>query len=86
MENARSQKVRVYRAGIGWTYEADENAIANARNRVEQYENQYAQLQETQNILYRQASKLQNDIEALKNENTLLETKNKELKDKYRIE
>lgn len=85
LENARSQKVRVYRAGIGWVYQADENAIANARNYVEQYQNQYAQLQETQNSFYRQASKLQNDIERLKNENLSLEAKNNELKNKYKI-
>lgn len=35
LENARKEKKRVYRAGVGWTYEADEEAISNAQETLD---------------------------------------------------
>lgn len=62
-----------------------DNDFQRIQSLVEQYQNQYAQLQGTQNSLYLQASQLQKNIEKLKNENLTLEGKNRELKEKYKI-
>lgn len=35
LENAKKQKKRVYRAGIGWTYAADEEAISSAKEQLD---------------------------------------------------
>lgn len=35
LENARKEKKRVYRAGVGWTYEADEEAISSAQKTLD---------------------------------------------------
>ena len=35
LENARKEKKRVYRAGVGWTYEADEEAISSAQETLD---------------------------------------------------
>lgn len=38
LENAKNERKRVYRAGVGFTYEADQSAIAEAQERVDQLE------------------------------------------------
>lgn len=35
LENAKKQKKRVYREGVGWTYESDEAAISSAKENLE---------------------------------------------------
>lgn len=40
LENASKEKKRVYRAGVGWVYEADQTAIAEAQKNLEELENQ----------------------------------------------
>lgn len=40
LENAKNEKKRVYRAGVGWTYEADQEAIQKAQEDLQQKENQ----------------------------------------------
>lgn len=39
LENAKNEKRKVYRAGIGWTYEADQEAIQKAKEDLDQKEN-----------------------------------------------
>lgn len=43
LENARNEKVRVYRAGIGWTYESDQTAVQEAKEKVDDLERQLDQ-------------------------------------------
>lgn len=38
LENAQKEKKRVYRAGIGFTYEADQQAIADAQEKLDELE------------------------------------------------
>ena len=38
LENAKNERKRVYRAGVGFTYEADQSAIAEAQEKVDQLE------------------------------------------------
>lgn len=40
LENAKNEKKRVYRAGVGWTYEVDQEAIQKAQEDLQQKENQ----------------------------------------------
>lgn len=40
LENASKEKKRVYRAGVGWVYESDQTAIAEAQKELEELENQ----------------------------------------------
>ena len=39
LEDARNQKQRVWREGVGWVYEANQEAIANAQKELEDIEN-----------------------------------------------
>jgi len=48
LENAKNEKKRVYRAGIGWTYEADQEAIKTAMEQVDKTEED----KERENIQY----------------------------------
>lgn len=43
LENAKKQKKRVYRKGVGWVYEADDAAIAEAQEKVEELDTQKKQ-------------------------------------------
>lgn len=43
LENAKKQKKRVYRKGVGWVYEADDTAIAEAQEKVEELDTQKKQ-------------------------------------------
>lgn len=43
LENAKNERKRVYRAGVGFTYEADQSAIAEAQEKVDQLEAQRTQ-------------------------------------------
>lgn len=40
LESAKNEKKRVYRTGVGWTYEADQEAIQKAQEDLQQKENQ----------------------------------------------
>lgn len=40
LENSRKEKKRVYREGVGFVYEADEEAISEARDKLEELETQ----------------------------------------------
>ena len=62
LENASKEKKRVYRAGVGWVYEADQAAIAEAQKAVEELENQ-----KTLAELERQIAELEYDKEKLSN-------------------
>lgn len=39
LENAKNEKKKVYRAGVGWTYEADQEAIRKAQEDLNEKEN-----------------------------------------------
>lgn len=71
LENARKEKKRVYRAGVGWAYESDDNAIAEASEKIESLD-----VEKQQNLL-------QIQIDALEQQNTILENlpNEKELKE-----
>lgn len=43
LENAKKEKVRVYRAGVGWTYEANEEAISQAQENLDELDTQKRQ-------------------------------------------
>ena len=73
LENARKEKKRVYRAGVGWSYESDDNAIAEAVEKIETLD-----VEKQQNLLQVQIDQLkqQNEIlENLPNEKELEELK-----------
>ena len=61
LENARKEKKRVYRAGVGWAYESDDNAIAEASEKIQSLD-----VEKQQNLL-------QIQIDALEQQNTILE-------------
>lgn len=61
LENAKKEKKRVYRAGIGWTYEADEEAISNAQENLDELD------------IERQQDALQVQIDSLTAEKEILE-------------
>lgn len=69
LENAKNEKKRVYRAGVGWTYETDQQAIESAQKELEELERE----QDKDNLQYQ--------IDLLQQQNTLLEDidKNDEL-------
>lgn len=78
LENARKEKKRVYRAGIGWSYESDDNAIAEAVEKIETLD-----VEKQQNLLQAQIDQLEQQnkiLENLPNEKELEELK-KILKD-----
>lgn len=62
LEDARKTKVRVYRQGVGWTYQADETAIAEAKEALEtlDVEKQQELIQSQIDILEKQNSILEN--------------------------
>lgn len=43
LENAQNEKVRVYRAGVGFTYETNQQAVKEAQDKVDQLERQKTQ-------------------------------------------
>ena len=61
LENARKEKKRVYRAGVGWTYEADEEAISDAQEKLQELD------------VERQQDLLQLQIDQLEQQNSILE-------------
>lgn len=61
LENARKEKKRVYRAGIGWTYEADEEAISDAQEKLQELD------------VEKQQDLLQLQIDQLEQQNSILE-------------
>ena len=74
LENSRKEKKRVYREGVGFVYEADEEAISEARDKLEELETQ-----KEEDLIQLEIDKLnlqkeileaipdQQEIEALKN-------------------
>lgn len=48
LENAKNEKKRVYRAGVGWTYEADQEAIKEAQDNLKKIRDE----QEQENLQY----------------------------------
>lgn len=78
LENARKEKKKVYRAGVGWSYESDDNAIAEAVEKIETLD-----VEKQQNLLQAQIDQLEQQnkiLENLPNEKELEELK-KILKD-----
>jgi len=69
LENAKKEKRRVYRFGVGWTYEANEESIREAKENIENLE------RETQK------ENLQYQIDLLEQQNSILDniSKNEEL-------
>lgn len=61
LENAKKEKVRVFREGIGWTYQANEDAIAEAMENAENLR------------IDKEAEKYDLMIEQLEQEKTILE-------------
>lgn len=43
LENARKEKKRVYREGVGWTYEADDEAISEAQDKLDELDTEKKQ-------------------------------------------
>lgn len=62
LENAKKIRKRVYRAGVGFTYESDETAIEEAQKKVEDLN-----IQKQQNILQFQIDALQQQKDILDN-------------------
>ena len=69
LQNAQNEKKRVYRAGVGWTYETDQQAVQDARDKLTELENQ------------KSTEDLQYQIDLLEQQNSILDniTKNEEL-------
>lgn len=61
LEDARKEKKRVFRAGVGWTYESDEAAISEAKEKVDSLD------------LERQQESLQYQIDSLEQQKEILE-------------
>ena len=61
LENAKEEKIRVYREGIGWTYESDAEAIENAQKELEDLETE------------RQQNEIQAEIDRLTAQKEMLE-------------
>ena len=70
LENAKKEKVRVYRAGVGWTYEANQQKVSDAKEDLEKLERE------------NNAENLQYQIDLLEKQNSMLDniSKNEELK------
>lgn len=62
LENAKKEKKRVYRAGVGWTYEADEEAISNAQENLDELD-----IEKQQDALQVQIDSLTAEKEILEN-------------------
>lgn len=71
LENSKKNKVAVYRAGIGWTYEANEDTISSAKENLENLENE------------RTKEQIQMDIDALNVQKNILDNlqKSEQLED-----
>lgn len=50
LENAQNEKKRVWREGVGWVYEADTSAIADAQKELEELDNE-KQINELQTLI-----------------------------------
>nr|DAF84963.1 MAG TPA: minor tail protein [Siphoviridae sp. ctEw721] len=61
LEDARKEKKRVFRAGVGWTFESDETAISEAKEKVDSLD------------LERQQESLQYQIDSLEQQKKILE-------------
>lgn len=61
LEDARKEKKRVFRAGVGWTFESDEAAISEAKEKVDSLD------------LERQQESLQYQIDSLEQQKEILE-------------
>lgn len=61
LENAKEEKIRVYREGVGWTYESDAEAIENAQKELEDLETE------------RQQNEIQAEIDRLTAQKEMLE-------------
>ena len=70
LENAKKEKKRVYRAGVGWTYEADQEKINEAKDKLDEVERET----DKENLQYQ--------IDLLEKQNSMLDNmaKNEELK------
>lgn len=61
LEDARKEKKRVFRAGVGWTYESDETAISEAKEKIDTLD------------IEKQQDLLQVQIDQLEQQNSILE-------------
>lgn len=61
LENAKEEKIRVYREGVGWTYESDAEAIESAQKELEDLE------------IERQQNEIQAEIDRLTAQKEMLE-------------
>lgn len=70
LENAKKEKKRVYRAGVGWTYEADQEKISEAKDKLDEVKREI----DKENLQYQ--------IDLLEKQNSMLDNmaKNEELK------
>lgn len=83
--NAQKEKKRVYRAGIGWTYESDQAAISSANRLVKQYQDQLYSLKNEMQNLDRTYALIQSEISQLDAENSQLQTENTQLRRKFNL-
>lgn len=83
--NAKKEKKRVYRAGIGWTYESDQAAISSANRLVKQYQDQLYSLKNEMQNLDRTYALIQSEISQLDAENSQLQTENTQLRRKFNL-
>jgi len=60
LENSQKEKKRVWRSGVGWTYEADQNSILEAQKQLEDVENE------------KNVSKIDQEIQLLNSQKELL--------------
>ena len=79
LENAQKEKKRVWRAGVGWVYEADQQGLKEAQENLDQVTNQKQISELEQQIAVLEQEK--NDLESI-NSNEALETQ-KALYDAY---
>lgn len=61
LEDAQKEKKRVYRAGIGWTYESDETAISEAKEKLDSLD-----IERQQDVIQFQIDSLEQQKEILK--------------------
>ena len=73
LENAQNERKRVYRAGVGWTYETDQTAVAEARDALADKEREL----EEENIQYQidAFNKIKDIFEHIPNNESLKEQK-----------
>ena len=73
LEDATKEKKRVYREGVGWSYESDQSAIAEAQKNLEEVENQKKVSELEVQIAELEANK--KSLEDISNRETLEEQK-----------